>query len=147
MPFEFATAITSVAVENEPYEMTPAASAAAITARTPSARSSGVAPAVASANDAGISRIGVGSGRPPQSSSSAELRAIAPAVSASRRSPSSSTRLLDATPTRRPTTNRRLISAFVSATFWWISLLANRVSRASSAATSASASVAPARSA
>ena len=39
----------SVAVENEPYETTPAASAAAMTARTPSARSSGVAPAVASA--------------------------------------------------------------------------------------------------
>ncbi len=76
--------MTSVAVENDPYEMTPAASAAAITARTPSARSSGVALAVASANDAGISRIGVGSGRPPQSWSSAELRAIAPAVSASR---------------------------------------------------------------
>ncbi len=53
MPLELATAMTSVAVENDPYEMTPTASAAAITARTPSARSSGVALAVASAKDAG----------------------------------------------------------------------------------------------
>ena len=46
-------------------------------------------------------------------------------------------------PASRPT-KRRLQSAFVSATFWWISLFANRVRRASAAATSASASVAPA---
>ena len=49
----------------------------------------------------------------------------------------------DATPTRLPTTNRRLTATLVSATFWWISLLAKRVSAESSAMTSASASVAP----
>ena len=40
-------------------------------------------------------------------------------------------------------TTRRLIETLVSATFWWISLLAKRVSAESSAMTSASASVTP----
>ena len=44
-------------------------------------------------------------------------------------------------------TTRRLTTLFVSATFWWISLLAKRVSAESSAMTSASASVTPSRSA
>ena len=114
-----------------------------MTARAAAARNSGVAIAVASAKAAGTSRMGVGSGRPPQSWSSATLRAIAPAFDASRRSPSSSIRPLDATPIRRPATNRRLTLTFVSATFWWISLLAKRVSAESSATTRTSASVAP----
>ena len=42
--------------------------------------------------------------------------------------PSSSTRPDDATPTRRPFTNRRLTNASALATFWWISEFANRVS-------------------
>ena len=79
------------------------------------------------------SRISVGPGRPPQSSSSSTTRAIAAAFSASRRRPSASVRPDDATPTRLPTTTRRLIVTLVSATFWWISLLANRVSAESSA--------------
>src|SRR6185369_5616725 len=141
---EFATASSSADVENEPKARTPASSAAAMTARTPAARCSGVALAVASDQPAGSSWIGVGSGRPPQSSSSAEFRAIAVAVSASRRSPSSSSRFELATPTRFPIATRRLRPPFVSATFWWISLLAKRVSWARSADTSASASVAPA---
>ena len=99
-----------------------------MTARTPSARSSGVAPAVVSAQPAGRSRIGVGSGRPPQSSSSAELRAIAAARLGEAPQPLVVERFVDATPTRLPIANRRLTSPFVSATFWWISLFANRVS-------------------
>ena len=51
-----------------------------------------------------------------------------PAVSARRRSDSSSSRLVDATPTRLPSTKRRLTVVFDSATFWWIWLLAKRVS-------------------
>ena len=51
------------------------------------------------------------------------------------------------TPMRRPSTKRRLTVALVSATFWWISLLANRVRAESSATTRTSASVAPACSA
>src|SRR5947207_3361130 len=112
-PFEFATAMVSTPVANEPYATTPASSAAPMTARAAAARNSGVALAVASANAAGTSRMGVGSGRPAQSSSSATLRAIAAAFDASRRSPSSSTRPLDATPIRRPATNRRLTLTFV----------------------------------
>src|SRR5687768_2191954 len=91
--------------------------------------------------------MGVGSGSPPQSSSSSTTRAIEAALAASRRIPSSSVRPEDATPTRFPTTNRRLIATFVSATFWWIWLFAKRVSAASSAMTSASDSDAPSRSA
>src|ERR687891_2296280 len=72
---------------------------------------------------------------------------MAPAFSASRRSPSSSVRPDEATPTRFPTTKRRLTVTLVSATFWWIWLFANRVRDASSARTSASASVAPSASA
>jgi len=72
---------------------------------------------------------------------------MAPAFAASRRSPSSSVLPDDATPTRLPTTNRRLTVTFVSATFWWIWLFANLVSDASSASTRASASVAPSASA
>ena len=117
MPCEFATESCSAAVENEPKARTPTASAAEITARTPSARCSGVAPAVPSDQAAGMSLIGVGSGRPPQSSSSAELRAIAVAVSASRRRPSSSTRFELATPTRLPIATRRFSAPLVSATF------------------------------
>jgi hypothetical protein len=48
IPFELATAFVSVPVWKEPYAMTPASSAAAMTARTASARNSGVAPAVGS---------------------------------------------------------------------------------------------------
>ncbi len=61
--------------------------------------------------------------------------------------PSSSMRPDDATPTRRPLTNRRLTKASALATFWWISELANRVSADSPATTRASASPAPAFSA
>ena len=94
---------------------------------------------------AATSRISVGPGRPPQSSSSSTTRAIAAAFSASRRRPSASVRPDDATPTRLPMTTRRLIVTLVSATFWWISLLAKRVRAESSAMTSASASVTPSR--
>ena len=55
------------------------------------------------------------------------------AWSARRRRPSGSVRLVDATPTRLPMTTRRLIATLVSATFWWISLLAKRVRAESSA--------------
>ena len=130
MPCELAIARCSAEVENDPKARTPASSAAAMTARTPSARSSGVASAVPAAQPAGRSVIGVGSGRPAQSSSSALFRAIATAVSASRRRPSSSSRFDDATPTRFPIATRRFNAPLVSATFWWISLFANRVSRA-----------------
>src|SRR5262245_56443635 len=88
-----------------------------------------------------MSRIAVGSGRPPQSSSSSWFRAIAAACSARRRRPSSSDRFVDATPTRLPATNRRLTWTFDSATFWWISLFANRVRLASSAIAMTSTSV------
>src|SRR6476646_8140850 len=88
-----------------------------------------------------------GPGRPPQSSSSSTTRAMAAARSARRRRPSSSVRPDEATPTRLPMTNRRFTTALVSATFWWIWLLAKRVRAASSAMTNASASVAPSRSA
>src|SRR4051794_36400839 len=104
-----------------------------MTARTPSARISGVAVAVAVAYPSGTSRIEVGPGSPPQSSSSSELRAIAAARSANRRRPSSSERFVDATPTRFPATNRRFTWTFHSDTFWWISLFANRVRLLSSA--------------
>src|SRR5258705_315064 len=144
IPCEFATDRCSAAVEYEPNALTPAESAAAITARPPPARCSGLAPAVPSDQAAGSSVIVVGSGRPPQSSSSAEFRAIEVAVSASDRSPSSSTRLEPATPIRLPIATRRFNEPLVSATFWWISLLANRVSWARSSDTSASTSVAPA---
>src|SRR5689334_22984587 len=70
---------------------------------------------------------------------------MAVAFSASRRRPSTSVRPDDATPTRLPTTTRRFTTTFVSATFWWISLFAKRVSAESSAMTSASASVTPSR--
>ena len=127
-PRELATASDSVEVANEPYAVTPASSAAAMTSLAASARISGVAAAVASEKPPGTSVIGVGSGRPAQSGSSSTLRAIAAACSARRRRPSSSSRPLEATPIRLPDTNRRLTCAFVSATFWWISLLAKRVS-------------------
>ena len=101
---------TSVPVANEPYAVTPAASAAAITARAPSARSSGVASAVASAYAAGRSADRLGGlgqrdellvlldvpgdrGRPPRRAA---------------RSPSASSRPVDATPILRPITKRRL---------------------------------------
>ena len=45
-PFELATAIDSRLVANEPYAVTPAASAAPMTARAASARNSGLAEAV-----------------------------------------------------------------------------------------------------
>jgi len=47
VPAEFATATDSVPVANDPYAVTPASSAAPMTARTASARNSGLAPAVA----------------------------------------------------------------------------------------------------
>ena len=46
IPREFATAKLSTEVENDPKAVTPAASEAAMTARAPSARSSGLASAV-----------------------------------------------------------------------------------------------------
>jgi len=48
-------------------------------ARTPSARNSGVAPAVASEKQPGAGVMGPGSGRETKSSSSSTFRAIAPA--------------------------------------------------------------------
>ena len=79
MPAEFATATASASVENEPKAVTPTASAAAMTARTPSARNSGVASAVPSAQAETAARddASIGAGRPAQSSSSSQLRAIA----------------------------------------------------------------------
>jgi hypothetical protein len=140
--------MASAPVEKEPYAVTPASSAAAMTPRTSVARSSGVALAVASVQAWGKSGTSPsGAGRPLQSGSSSTCAAIAPACSARRRRPSSSIRSLEATPTRLPLTKRRLIATFVSATFWWISLFANRVSAESSAMRSTSASVAPACSA
>ena len=144
MPRDVATAIASASVENEPNAVTPASSAAAITARAPSARSSGLAAAVPSAQAAAMGSAGPASGRPAQSSSSSTLAVMAAARSTSARIPSGSTRPVLATPTRRPSTNRRLTKTSLLATFWWISLLANRVSAASPATTRASASPAPA---
>ena len=89
--------------------------------------------AVAVANAPATGSTVVGSGRPAQSSSSSTTPAIAVACSARRRRPSESVRPDEATPTRLPTTTRRLIATLVSATFWWIWLLAKRVSAASSA--------------
>src|SRR5438046_2331640 len=113
-PRELTIAIDSVVVENEPYAMTPASSAAAITSRTAPARISGVAPAVSSENAAGTSTIGVGSGSPAQSGSSSTLRLMTAACWAIRRRPSSSSRPPDATPIFLPEPNRRLICAFVA---------------------------------
>ena len=147
MPLELATAIASASVENEPKAVTPASSAAAMTARTPSARSSGLAWAVRSDQPSATGSGRSADGRPAQSSSSSTFAAIAAARSTRAPTPSSSTRPDDATPTRRPLTNRRLTNASALATFWWISELANRVSADSPATTSASASPAPAASA
>ncbi len=148
MPLEFATANASASVENEPNAVTPAASAALITARAPPARSSGVAPPVPSDQAAGSgAAVPSASGRPAQSSSSSTFAAIAAARSTSARMPSGSVRPLDATPTRRPFATRRFTNASVEATFWWISELANRVSADSPTTTSASASDTPAASA
>ena len=147
MPLEVATATASASVENEPKAVTPASSAAAMTARAPAARSSGPAAAVPSDHAAASGDTTPASGSPAQSSSSSTLRVIAAARSTSARRPSASERPLLATPTRRPCTNRRLTKTSVLATFWWISLLANRVSALSVVTTSASASPAPAASA
>ena len=109
---------------------------------------SGLAPAVAVRSPASTSSAVVGLG---QAAPVVELLHDpgdrARRCAARRRRPSSSVRPLEATPTRLPTTNRRFTTTLVSATFWWIWLLANRVSAASSAMTRASASVAPSRSA
>ena len=146
-PLEVATATASASIENEPYAVTPASSAAAMTARAPSARSSGLAAAVASDQAPLPGWAPSASGRPAQSSSSSTFAVIAAARSTSERRPSASARPVLATPTRRPCTNRRLTRTSVLATFWWISLLANRVSDESPLTTSASASPAPAASA
>ena len=85
------------------------------------------------------------SGRPLQSPSSSTFRAMAPALSTSRRRPSSSIRPDDATPTRFPTTNRRLQSG-VRLGDVLVDLAGHEARQAArrAAATSASASVAPA---
>ena len=145
MPFVVATATASASCENDPKAVTPASSAAAITARAPSARSSGLASAVRSEYASG-SGAGAGAlGRPGQSSSSLTLAAIVDARSTSERMPSASMRPVLATPIRQPLTNRRLTYTSAEATFWWISEFANRVSALSLPTTSASASSAPAR--
>ena len=132
MPAEFATATASASVENEPYAITPAASAAAMTARTPSARNSGVAPAVPRRPADGRSdrrrrrlpaRAGPPSPRAPRSSGRSPRRG-GRASAGPRRRPCP----VETTAIRRPTTWRRLTVRLRSATFWWISLLANRVS-------------------
>ena len=138
-----------VPVENEPKAVTPAASAAAMTARTPSARSLG-------------RRAGGGRGRRPPAASSTGVRlraarpspsslrraaAIAAALSASRRRPSSSIRPVERDPDAladgEPEVDRRRSSRRRSggSRCWRTGSAA-----ASSAMTSASASVAPARS-
>ena len=93
--------------------MTPAASAAAMTARTPSARSSGEASAVAGANAAGDRprSAWARAGRPSPRAPRRPGRSPA-ALAASRRSPSSSVRPDEATPTRLPTTKRRFTVTF-----------------------------------
>src|SRR5512135_2693831 len=121
-----------------------------MTARTASARNSGVASAVpvdqASIASTRPSPV-AGFGSPAQSSSSSHVRTTAEARFTSDRMPSTSVRADDMTAIRLPATNRRLTVRFDSATFWWISLLAKRVRAESSDVTRTSASVAPTRSA
>src|SRR4051794_28292807 len=121
-----------------------------MTARTASARNSGVAVAVASdqALTAGTRLASsIGAGSPAQSSSSSHVRTTADARLTRDRMPSTSVRPDDITAMRLPATNRRFTVRLDSATFWWISLLAKRVSAESSLVTRTSASVAPTRSA
>ena len=108
MPFELATATASASCEKDPYAVTPASSAAAITAQAPSARSSGVAWAVPLDHASGSGCGASASGSPAQSSSSSTFDAMAAARSTSDRTPSSSIRPVFATPIRRPLTKRRL---------------------------------------
>ena len=108
MPFVVATATASASCENDPNAVTPASSAAAMTARAPSARSSGLASAVRAEYASGRGSGAAALGRPGQSSSSLTLAAIIEARSTSERMPSASMRPVFATPIRQPFTNRRL---------------------------------------
>ena len=128
MPLVLATAMASASVENDPKAVTPASSAAAMTARTPSARSSGLAwavplrPAGVERRPAGRRTAGPPSRRAPRRWPRSPRRARR-ARGCPRRRPGPTTR-------RRPggpSTNRRLTNASALATFWWISEFANRV--------------------
>ncbi len=132
MPFELTTAMLITDVANEPAVSRPTPCPAAMTARAPSARRSAPASAVAETNPSSGSWLRPsGSGMIAARGFGAERSAIARARSTTPRMPASSRRFVLATPIRSRSMTRTWSCASCSRMFWWIRLLAKRVSAAS----------------
>ena len=124
-PAELAKATSTPSVEQKPAVSSP--SAASTKAPTRSARSSGSACAVASSQWS-TPAPAAGGARPGQPGSTGRRRAASVAEPTRRASASSSVWLPVASATRPSSATRRWTRWAASATFWWMKLVAKRVS-------------------